>query len=51
MGTIKVSLDQESNTFSICNDGRGIPIAIYQEEGVYVPELIFRPPSHLFQLQ
>jgi len=41
MTTVKVTLDRENNLFSIYNDGRGIPIEIHKEEGVYVPELIF----------
>ncbi|KAI8914509.1 DNA topoisomerase [Gorgonomyces haynaldii] len=41
MNAIKVTIDQENNTISIYNNGRGIPIQIHQEEQVYVPELIF----------
>jgi len=41
MGTLKVVIDRENNLISVYNDGRGIPIEIHKEEGVYVPELIF----------
>lgn len=32
---------RESNTISVYNSGRGIPIAMHAKEQVYVPELIF----------
>jgi len=41
MGTLKVVIDRANNLISVYNDGRGIPIEIHKEEGVYVPELIF----------
>ncbi|ORX81622.1 type II DNA topoisomerase [Basidiobolus meristosporus CBS 931.73] len=41
MSTIRVNIDVETSTISVYNDGRGIPIEIHKEEGVYVPELIF----------
>ena len=41
MTTIKVSVDKETNTISIYNDGDGIPVAIYPEYNVYIPSMIF----------
>ena len=41
MDTIKVSIDPSSNEISIMNNGRGIPIEIHEQEGIYIPELIF----------
>lgn len=41
MDTLKVNIDVESNTISVYNNGRGIPIEIHTGEGIYVPELIF----------
>jgi DNA topoisomerase II len=41
MDTIKVTIDRESSTISIYNNGRGIPIEMHAKEKVYVPELIF----------
>ncbi|XP_042007097.1 DNA topoisomerase 2-like isoform X1 [Salvia splendens] len=41
MDSVKVTIDVESNTISVYNTGDGIPVEIHQEEGVYVPELIF----------
>jgi DNA topoisomerase-2 len=41
MDTIKVEIDQENNSISVWNNGRGIPVEIHKTEGIYVPELIF----------
>ena len=41
MSTIKVVIDQEANLISVWNNGRGIPIEIHKELGIYVPEMIF----------
>jgi len=38
---IKVNFDKDTNTWSIFNDGEGIPIEIHSKENVYNPELIF----------
>ncbi len=39
--TIKVNIDQETNTISVWNNGLGIPVKIHQEHNLYVPSLIF----------
>ncbi|XP_071690080.1 DNA topoisomerase 2 [Rutidosis leptorrhynchoides] len=41
MDTVKVNIDVEGNCISVFNNGDGIPVEIHQEEGVYVPEMIF----------
>ena len=41
MNILKISIDPENNLISVYNNGRGIPIEIHKEEGIYVPELIF----------
>ncbi|CAG9332775.1 unnamed protein product [Blepharisma stoltei] len=41
MNKIEVTLDPERGMISVWNNGRGIPTAIHQEYGIYVPELIF----------
>lgn len=41
MNSLKVVIDAEANTISVCNNGDGVPVEIHQEEKVYVPELIF----------
>lgn len=41
MDSLKVIIDQENNLISVYNNGDGVPVEIHQEEGVYVPELIF----------
>ncbi|XP_073285631.1 DNA topoisomerase 2-like [Primulina huaijiensis] len=41
MDSVKVTIDIESNCISVYNNGDGVPVEIHQEEGVYVPELIF----------
>lgn len=41
MDSVKVTIDVEKNLISVYNNGDGIPVEIHQEEGVYVPEMIF----------
>ncbi|KAI3510850.1 hypothetical protein L1887_17987 [Cichorium endivia] len=41
MDTVKVTIDVEQNLISVYNNGDGIPVEVHQEEGVYVPEMIF----------
>ncbi|XP_038973856.1 DNA topoisomerase 2-like isoform X2 [Phoenix dactylifera] len=41
MASVKVEIDVAGNCLSVYNNGDGIPVEIYQEEGVYVPEMIF----------
>ena len=41
MNTIKVTIDPENCYVSVWNNGKGIPVQIHQEHGIYVPEMIF----------
>lgn len=41
MSEIRVTVDRESGEISVRNDGKGIPIEIHKEHGIYVPEMIF----------
>ncbi|KAF2690204.1 type II DNA topoisomerase [Lentithecium fluviatile CBS 122367] len=41
MSEIRVTVDRESGAISVRNDGKGIPIEIHKEHGIYVPEMIF----------
>ncbi|ANB11674.1 DNA topoisomerase 2 [Sugiyamaella lignohabitans] len=41
MDTLKVEIDQEKNTISVYNNGKGIPIEMHEKEKMYIPELIF----------
>lgn len=41
MDSVKVLIDPEENLISVYNNGDGVPVEIHQEEGVYVPEMIF----------
>ncbi|XP_059462496.1 DNA topoisomerase 2 isoform X2 [Corylus avellana] len=41
MDSLKVVIDADANSISVCNNGDGVPVEIHQEEKVYVPELIF----------
>uniref|UniRef100_A0A0N5CF92 DNA topoisomerase 2 n=1 Tax=Strongyloides papillosus TaxID=174720 RepID=A0A0N5CF92_STREA len=41
MNIIKVNIDKASNTISIYNNGKGIPVAHHGVEKMYVPELNF----------
>lgn len=41
MNEIKVDIDRDSGRISVYNNGKGIPVVIHKEHGIYVPELIF----------
>ncbi|KAL6100088.1 top2b [Pungitius sinensis] len=41
MNAIKITIDPESNTVSIWNNGKGIPVVEHKDEKMYVPALIF----------
>ncbi|KAG7457516.1 hypothetical protein MATL_G00227990 [Megalops atlanticus] len=41
MSCIKITIDPESNTISIWNNGKGIPVVEHKDEKMYVPALIF----------
>ncbi|KAK8945392.1 DNA topoisomerase 2 [Platanthera guangdongensis] len=41
MDSLKVNIDAGGNCISVYNNGDGVPVEIHQEEGVYVPEMIF----------
>ncbi|KAI8571649.1 hypothetical protein RHMOL_Rhmol01G0136100 [Rhododendron molle] len=41
MDAVRVTIDVEQNLVSVYNSGDGVPVEVHQEEGVYVPELIF----------
>ncbi|KAJ0735221.1 putative DNA topoisomerase (ATP-hydrolyzing) [Helianthus annuus] len=41
MDSVKVVIENETNSISVYNNGDGIPVEVHQEEGVYVPEMIF----------
>ena len=38
---ITVEVDRETGKTTIFNDGMHIPVEVHQEEGIYIPELIF----------
>lgn len=47
MNELKVDIDRDAGRISVYNNGKGIPVVIHKEHGIYVPELIFgasRPP-------
>ncbi|XP_058818092.1 DNA topoisomerase 2 [Topomyia yanbarensis] len=41
MSSIKIDINQETNTISIWNNGQGIPVVMHKEEKMYVPTMIF----------
>jgi DNA topoisomerase II len=41
MKELRVDIDKLEGTISVMNGGKGIPVEMHKEEGVYVPELIF----------
>eukprot|EP01133_Synstelium_polycarpum_P002889 gene2889-3317_t len=40
MSHIKVDIDADAGTISICNDGHGIPVVMHKTENVYVVEMV-----------
>lgn len=38
---IKVTIDRDTGSISVWNDGTGIPIQIHKEHKIYIPEMIF----------
>lgn len=41
MDSLRVDIDVEGCCISVYNNGDGVPVEIHQEEGIYVPEMIF----------
>ena len=41
MNEIRVTVDRESGEISVWNNGKGIPIEIHSEHGIYIPDMIF----------
>jgi DNA topoisomerase II len=41
MDSLKVSINENSKSIKIWNNGEGIPIQIHKEHNIYVPELLF----------
>lgn len=39
--TTKISIEMDENSFSVMNDGDGVPCDFIDEYGIYTPELIF----------
>ncbi|EJK52100.1 hypothetical protein THAOC_28668 [Thalassiosira oceanica] len=41
MDRLEIEIDAETNTISVMNNGKGIPVVEHKEHGCYVPTLIF----------
>ena len=41
MDQLKVDIDVETTCIKILNTGRGLPIEIHKEHGIYIPEMVF----------
>jgi len=41
MNRLEVEIDPETNTISVMNNGKGIPVVEHKEHNCYVPTLIF----------
>lgn len=41
MSNIDITIDANKNSISVRNNGKGIPIVLHQEHGVYIPTMIF----------
>ena len=44
MSEIRIDIDREANRITVQNNGKGIPVVVHEEYGIYVPELIFGAP-------
>ncbi|KAL4737217.1 DNA topoisomerase [Aspergillus similis] len=41
MDEIRVTYSRETNEISVWNNGKGIPVEMHEEHGMYIPQLIF----------
>lgn len=41
MSCIRIDINQETNTISIWNNGKGIPVVMHKDEKMFVPTMIF----------
>ncbi|KAL4923578.1 DNA topoisomerase 2 [Aspergillus undulatus] len=41
MDEIRVTYSRETGVISVWNNGKGIPVEIHDEKGIYIPEMIF----------
>nr|MBE5727554.1 topoisomerase 2 [Cucujiformia] len=41
MDCIKIDINAETNTISVYNNGKGIPVVVHKEEKMFVPTMIF----------
>lgn len=41
MNCIRIDINPETNTISVQNNGKGIPVVMHKEENMYVPTMIF----------
>ncbi|KAL5336026.1 DNA topoisomerase [Aspergillus crustosus] len=41
MDEIRVAYNRETGEISVWNNGKGIPVEIHEEKGIYIPEMIF----------
>lgn len=41
MDCIKIDINAETNTISVWNNGKGIPVVMHKEEKIFVPTMIF----------
>lgn len=41
MNKIEIVIDKENNLISVKNNGKGIPVVMHKQHGVYVPTMIF----------
>ena len=41
MSQLKVTIDRETKSIEVMNDGQGIPVEMHTVERVWIPELIF----------
>nr|NVI79284.1 topoisomerase 2 [Cucujiformia] len=41
MDCIKVEINRETNTISVYNNGKGLPVTMHAEEKMYVPTMVF----------
>merc|ERR1719456_2056173 len=41
MDSLKIEIDPKAGSVTVWNNGKGLPVVIHKEHGIYVPEMVF----------